>query len=65
MFEGEQRAVYRNLKLQEILESPIGLCITCDRERTGPVVIGRTHMKTMDLCSGVCAVHNLWLAARA
>jgi 5,6-dimethylbenzimidazole synthase len=35
------------------------------RERTGPVVIRRTHMKTMDLYSSVCAVQNLWLAARA
>lgn len=35
------------------------------RERTGPVVIGRTHMKTMDLYGSVCAVQNLWLAARA
>lgn len=65
MFEGDKRAVYQRLKLEGILESPIGLCITCDRERTGPVVVGRTHMKTMDLYSSVCAVQNLWLAARA
>ena len=26
---------------------------------------GRTHIKTMDLYSSVCAVQNLWLAARA
>ena len=65
MFDGEQRAIYKTLKLEGILESPIGICITCDRERTGPVVVGRTHMKTMDLYSSVCAVQNLWLAARA
>ena len=65
MFEGERRTTYRNLKLEGILESPVGICITCDRERTGPVVVGRTHMKTMDLYSSVCAVQNLWLAARA
>jgi 5,6-dimethylbenzimidazole synthase len=65
MFEGEQRATYKTLKLEGILESPVGICITCDRERTGPVVVGRTHMKTMDLYSSVCAVQNLWLAARA
>jgi 5,6-dimethylbenzimidazole synthase len=33
--------------------------------RSGPVVLGRTHMPTMDLYSSVCAVQNLWLAARA
>ena len=65
MFEGDKRATYQKLKLEGIVESPVGICITCDRERTGPVVVGRTHMKTMDLYSSVCAVQNLWLAARA
>ena len=65
MFEGDQRATYQTLKLEGIVESPVGICITCDRTRTGPVVIGRTHIPTMDLYSSVCAVQNLWLAARA
>lgn len=63
--EGEQQNVYKSLKLEGILEAPLGLCITCDRERAGPIVIGRTHILTMDLYSTVCAVQNLWLAARA
>jgi len=53
------------LKLEGILESPVNLVVTCDRERSGPVVIGRTHDKSMDLFSSVCAVQNLWLEARA
>jgi 5,6-dimethylbenzimidazole synthase len=65
MFEGERRAAYRTLKLEGILESPLNICVTCDRERCGPVVLGRTHIPTMDLYSSVCAVENLWLAARA
>ncbi len=65
MFDEPSRETYRNLKLEGILESPINICITCDRERAGPVVIGRTHIKTMDVYSSVCAVQNLWLAARA
>ncbi|MFZ6862229.1 5,6-dimethylbenzimidazole synthase [Undibacterium sp. Ji67W] len=65
MFEGEKRNTYQQLKLEGIRDAPIGICITCDRERTGSVVLGRTHMKTMDLYSSVCAVQNLWLAARA
>lgn len=56
---------YKTLKLEGIVESPIGICITCDRTRTGPVVIGRTVQREMDLYSSVCAVQNLWLAARA
>ena len=65
MFEGDKRHSYQHLKLEGIREAPLGICITCDRERTGSVVLGRTHMKTMDLYSSVCAVQNLWLAARA
>jgi len=65
MFEGEKRSTYRNLKLEGILEAPINICITCDKDRAGPVVIGRTHMPEMDVYSTVCAVQNLWLAARA
>ena len=64
-FSGERRELYSRFKLEGILEAPLNLCITCDRERTGPVVLGRTHIKTMDLYSCVCAVQNLWLAARA
>ena len=65
MFGAEKRATYRNLKLEGILESPVNICITCDRSRYGPVVIGRTHIGAMDIYSAVCAVQNLWLAARA
>lgn len=65
MFEQKRAAVYRTLKLEGILESPLNVCVTCDRDRAGPVVVGRTHIKTMDVYSTVCAVQNLWLAARA
>ncbi len=65
MFEGERQNKYRQLKLQGILDAPVNLCITCDRQRGGKVVLGRTHQPQMDLYSTVCAVQNLWLAARA
>ncbi|MBI1905293.1 MAG: 5,6-dimethylbenzimidazole synthase [Rhodocyclales bacterium] len=65
MFEGDKREIYRGLKLEGIVEAPVNICITCDRERNGPVVVGRTHIKAMDIYSSVCAVQNLWLAARA
>jgi 5,6-dimethylbenzimidazole synthase len=65
MFETERQKSYRALKLEGIVDAPIGICITCDRSRTGPVVLGRTHQPEMDIYSAVCAVQNLWLAARA
>jgi 5,6-dimethylbenzimidazole synthase len=64
-FPGGRGALYQSLKLEGILESPLNLCVTCDRSRHGPVVLGRTAQPEMDLYSTVCAVQNLWLAARA
>jgi 5,6-dimethylbenzimidazole synthase len=63
LFPHEKRALYQSLKLEGITAAPINLCITCDRERGGPVVLGRTHNRDTDLYSTVCAVQNLWLAA--
>jgi 5,6-dimethylbenzimidazole synthase len=65
LFKAERSEKYRSLKLEGILEAPIGICITCDRTRGGDVVLGRTHQRDMDLYSTVCAVQNFWLAARA
>lgn len=65
MFKDEQQKIYKSLKLEGILEAPIGICITCDRNRTGDTVLGRTANLEMDLYSAVCAVQTLWIAARA
>ncbi|MEZ5691917.1 MAG: 5,6-dimethylbenzimidazole synthase [Rickettsiales bacterium] len=65
MFAGSRRDDYAALKLEGIRESALNICVTCDRERFGKVILGRTHQPDMDLYSSVCAVQNLWLAARA
>ena len=65
MFPPERRDRYAALKLEGILDSALNICVTCDRTRFGPVVLGRTCQPDMDLYSTVCAVQNLWLAARA
>lgn len=65
MFEEDRKALYRSLKLEGIRTAPLNICVTCDRSRGGKVVLGRTHDSNMDLYSTVCAVQNLWLAARA
>lgn len=65
MFPEPRRALYSSLKLQGIEQAPVNLLVTCDRTRGGRVVLGRTHAPDMDLYSTVCAVQNLWLAARA
>ena len=60
-----RQTLYRSLKLEGIVEAPINLCITCDRTRAEETPLGRWHNPEMDLYSTVCAVQNLWLAARA
>src|SRR5260370_37992348 len=49
LVEDDKQKKYRRLKLEAIVEAPIGICITCDRGRTGPVVLRRTHPAEMDL----------------
>ncbi|MBI1992547.1 MAG: 5,6-dimethylbenzimidazole synthase [Candidatus Omnitrophica bacterium] len=62
---GRRRVLYDSLKLEGILEAPINLCVTCDRSRFGPHVLGRSSMPETDLFSTCCAIQNLWLAAYA
>lgn len=64
-YDGDRATQYRRLKLEGIIDSPINLCITCDRQRGGPHVLGRNTMLDTDLFSTCLAVQNLWLAARA
>ena len=64
LFKDERAEKYSSLKLEGILDSAMNICVTCDRKRFGPVILGRTSQPDMDLYSAVCAVQNLWLAAR-
>jgi 5,6-dimethylbenzimidazole synthase len=65
LYEGEQRSLYDSLKLAAIAEAPLNLCVTCDHRRTKGAGLGRQTNPSTDLYSTVCAVENLWLAARA
>jgi len=64
-YEGEQRKLYDSLKLAGILDAPVNLCVTCDHERRKGNGLGRQTDPSVALYSTVCAVQNLWLAARA
>lgn len=65
IYTGERRALYESLKLEGILEAPVNLCITCDRSREKGAGVGRQTDPDTVLYSTVCAIQNLWLAARA
>jgi 5,6-dimethylbenzimidazole synthase len=64
-YEGERHAQYAALKLEGILEAPQNLCILCDAENEQGHGLGRQTMPQTAVYSTVCAVQNLWLAARA
>jgi 5,6-dimethylbenzimidazole synthase len=64
-YTGARAALYGSLKLEGIEEAPINLCVTSDRTRSGPHVLGRNTIIDTDLYSTCCAIQNLWLAARA
>ncbi len=60
-----QRERYAELKLEGILEAPQNLCVVfnpaCERGHG----LGRRTMPETALYSVICAIQNLWLAARA
>jgi len=64
-YEGERAKRYANLKLEGILDAPQNLCIVCDPESDRGHRLGRHLMPEAAVYSAVCAVQNLWLAARA
>jgi 5,6-dimethylbenzimidazole synthase len=65
LYTGEQRKLHDSLKLAGILEAPVNVCVTCDHARRKGSGLGRQTDPAVDLYSTVCAVQNLWLAARA
>jgi len=64
-FSGERREKFLSFKLEGILEAPLNLIVTCDPQRFGPAVLGKTSIRDVEVYSTCLAVENLWLAARA
>src|ERR1700758_4861254 len=56
---------FSRLKVEAIIESPVNVVVTCDPTRGGRHVLGRHTQPQVADYSAVCAVQNLWLAARA
>ncbi|BFI74999.1 5,6-dimethylbenzimidazole synthase [Sulfurisphaera ohwakuensis] len=61
----EKRKIFDRIKIDAILESPVNIAITCDRNRFGPYVLGRLTIPETCNYSTVLAIENLWLAATA
>ena len=64
-FSGARQQKFLGLKLEGILEAPLNLIVTCEPDREGPAVLGKTSIREVEIYSACLAVGNLWLAARA
>ena len=63
--DADRQQLYRSLKLEGLLESPMNIAVTCDRRRGKPFVLGRAPMPDTDVYSTCLAIQNMWLAACA
>jgi 5,6-dimethylbenzimidazole synthase len=64
IYSGAQAELYEKLQLQGILEAPVNVCVVCDDEPQRGHGLGRQTMPEAARYSTVCAIQNLWLAAR-
>lgn len=64
-YAGERADIYAGLKLEGILEAPQNLCVLCDQGSERGHGLGRRTMPETAVYSTVCAIQNLWLAARS
>lgn len=64
-YKGERAALYARLKLAGLDEAPVQLAVFGDEATATGHGLGRQTMPETLTYSVVCAVHTLWLAARA
>lgn len=64
-YSDAKREAYSRLKLEGLREAPQHLCVICDSTSERGHRLGRASMPETPFCSVVCAIQNLWLAARA
>lgn len=65
IYDGDEAEAYSRLKLAGLLEAPQNLCVLCDNAAPRGRGLGRQTMPETAVYSAVCAIQNLWLAARA
>ncbi len=64
-YTGEKARLYASLKLSGMREAPVQIAIFCDQATAQGSGVGVQTMPEMRRYSVVCAVMQLWLAARA
>ena len=63
--EGARAALFRDIKVEGVLDSTLSVVVTYDAERGSPDVLGRHAIADAGLYSVCLAIENLWLAATA
>jgi len=64
-YEGEQASLYAQLKLAGLKEAPVHLAVFSDSDTQAGAGLGRRTMPETLAYSTICAIHTLWIAARA
>ncbi len=64
-YEGERARLYAELKLAGLREAPVHLAVFCDETTAQGHGLGARTMPETRRYSTVCALHTLWLGARA
>lgn len=64
-YDGERRQLYARLKLSGMQDAPVQIAAFCAEGTTKGQGLGIATMPEMLRYSVVCAVHQIWLAARA
>ena len=64
VYDDERAAKYRRLRLQGILTAPVNICVISDETPPHGHGLGRRTMPQTARYSTVCAIQNIWLAAR-
>jgi len=63
-YDADTSRDYDELRLEGILDAPVNVCVTCDDDPSRGRGLGRRTMPETARYSTVCAIQNLWLAAR-
>lgn len=64
-YDTDKKAAYRRLKLHGLVQCPVAIAAYCEPDPAEGSGLGRKTMPEALVYSSVCAVHTLWLAARA
>ena len=60
-----RREKYLAYRLEGILDAPVNICVAVDLRDRAEAILGTTAQPEAVRASALCAVQNLWLAARA